>query len=95
MYEKIIQYVVDEDLAKKIREIHLIISEGGHGKVSLSEEYLKPAEMREILGISERTEWNWIEKKILLPVRIKNKRYYRRSDIEKLLSVDQDDSTNK
>ena len=93
MKEKIVQYVLDEDLANKIVEIHSILSEMEHGKSSLSEEYLKPAEMREVLGISARTEWNWIKEGNKLHVkRIGNKRFYKRTDIEKLLSSEQDDS---
>ena len=92
MSDKIVQYVLDEELIEKIREIHAILSQKDNRKASLSEEYLKPVEMRDTLGISPRSEWNWIRDKKLHPIRIGNKRLYKRAEIEKLFSENQDDS---
>lgn len=52
-----------------------------------TEEYLTPAKYAEILNISLVTLWNWDKKGITRPLRIGNKKLYRRSDLEKILST--------
>ena len=53
-----------------------------------SEEYLTPAEYAEVLKISLVTLWSWDKKHITRPLRIGNKKLYRRSDLEKILCND-------
>lgn len=50
------------------------------------EEYLTPAQFAEILHVSLVTLWSWDKKGITQPVRIGNKKLYRRSDLEKILT---------
>ena len=52
------------------------------------EEYLTPAEYAEALKISLVTLWSWDKKHITRPLRIGNKKLYRRSDLEKILCND-------
>ncbi len=49
------------------------------------EEYLTSEEIAKILKISLVTLWSWDKKGITIPLRIGNKKLYRRSDIEKIL----------
>jgi hypothetical protein len=50
------------------------------------EEYLTPAEYAKTLKISLVTLWSWDKKGITRPLRLGNKKLYRRSDLEKILS---------
>lgn len=52
----------------------------------LTEEYLTPEEMAKTLRISLVTLWSWDKKGITIPLRIGNKKLYRRSDLEKILT---------
>ena len=92
MNEKVIQYVIDEELVNKISEIHAILHQSGLGKASLSDKYLKADEMRNEFGISPRTEWNWLKRKLLHPIKIAGKRYYRKSELEDMLSGNQEEN---
>jgi hypothetical protein len=49
------------------------------------EEYLTPNQMAETLQVSLVTLWSWDKKQITKPLRIGNKKLYRRSDLEKIL----------
>jgi len=53
-----------------------------------TEVYLTPTEMSEILKVSLVTLWSWDKKNITRPLRIGNKKLYRRSDLEKILRND-------
>jgi hypothetical protein len=50
------------------------------------EEYLTPQEFADALKISLVTLWHWDGKGITQPLRIGNKKRYRRSDLEKILT---------
>jgi Helix-turn-helix domain len=52
------------------------------------EEYLTPSEYAEVLKISLVTLWSWDKKHITRPLHIGNKKLYRRSDLEKILTSD-------
>ncbi len=54
-------------------------------KKSDPEEYLTPDQMATTLKISLVTLWSWDKKGITIPLRIGNKKLYRRSDLEKIL----------
>lgn len=54
--------------------------------VNKYEEYLTPEEMAKTLHISLVTLWSWDKKGITIPLRIGNKKLYRRSDLEKILN---------
>jgi hypothetical protein len=49
------------------------------------EVYLTPAQFAEALQVSLVTLWSWDKKGITRPLRIGNKKLYRRSDLEKIL----------
>jgi len=49
------------------------------------EEYMTPQQFAEALHISLVTLWSWDKKRITRPLRIGNKKLYRRSDLEKIL----------
>jgi len=49
------------------------------------EEYMTPQQLSEVLQVSLVTLWHWDKKGITIPLRIGNKKLYRRSDIEKIL----------
>lgn len=52
------------------------------------EEYMTPEKFAETLHISLVTLWSWDKKHITRPLRIGNKKLYRRSDLEKILCND-------
>jgi hypothetical protein len=47
--------------------------------------YLTPAQFAETLQVSLVTLWSWDKKHITRPLRIGNKKLYRRSDLERIL----------
>ena len=49
------------------------------------EEYLTPQEMADALKVSLTTIWNWDRKGLTRPLRIGNKKRYRKSDLAKIL----------
>ena len=49
------------------------------------EVYLTPAQFAEAVQVSLVTLWSWDKKGITRPLRIGNKKLYRRSDLEKIL----------
>lgn len=50
-----------------------------------SEEYLTPQQFADALQVSLVTLWSWDHKGLTRPLRIGNKKRYRRSDLEKIL----------
>ena len=65
----------------------LCINKGKQEKAETTnpEEYLTPAQFAEALQVSLVTLWSWDKKGITRPLRIGNKKLYRRSDLEKIL----------
>ena len=51
-----------------------------------AEEYLTPQQFADELKISLVTLWHWDSKGITQPLKIGNKKRYRRSDLEKILT---------
>jgi len=49
------------------------------------EEYMTPPQFADALQVSLVTLWSWDKKGITKPLRIGNKKRYRRSDLEKIL----------
>ena len=49
------------------------------------EVYLTPQQFADALQISLVTLWNWDNKGITLPLKIGNKKRYRRSDLDKIM----------
>ena|SRR5450759_2787389 len=66
--------------------IHKQALEAGEKTPKENEEYLTPAEFAEVLKISLVTLWSWDRKNITRPLHIGNKKLYRRSDLEKIMS---------
>ena len=50
------------------------------------DELITKKDLEKILGISRTTCWEWTKKKWLLPISIGSKVYYRKSDINDLLT---------
>ncbi|OFX39152.1 MAG: hypothetical protein A2X03_12510 [Bacteroidetes bacterium GWA2_40_15] len=65
--------------------IHKAAFEAGEKTPIEKEVYLTPAEFAEVLKISLVTLWSWDRKNITRPLRIGNKKLYRRSDLEKIM----------
>ena len=49
------------------------------------DQYLSPNETVTILKISKPTLWRWEKHDFLVPVKIGGKKYFRKSDVDKLL----------
>ena len=50
------------------------------------EELITKKELHQLLDISRTTAWSWTNKGWLLPISIGSKVYYRKSDINELLT---------
>ena len=74
--------------------IHKSALEAGEKTPKENEEYLTPAEFSKVLKISLVTLWSWDRKNITRPLRIGNKKLYRRSDLEKILCHDSPTTKN-
>lgn len=77
--------------AKDLQELAEYCIERGRKEkpeVKDPEEYLTPAEYAKALKISLVTLWSWDKKHLTRPLRIGNKKLYRRSDLEKILEHD-------
>jgi predicted site-specific integrase-resolvase len=62
-------------------------------------ELLKASTVARTFGVEVRTLWNWERRGVLVPVtRVRGQRYYRRSDVERMIghhsSESQTDSIN-
>jgi len=56
------------------------------GVADMSERYLKPKEVREMLGISRQTLWEWTKKGIIKAVRLPTGRFrYPESEVKRIL----------
>jgi hypothetical protein len=82
------------DLLKFGETLHKSALEAGEKSPKENEEYLTPAEFAQVLKISLVTLWSWDRKNITKPLRIGNKKLYRRSDLEKILCDDSPTSKN-
>ncbi len=54
-------------------------------KIETGEQYLKMNELCSMLQISPQTAISWGHKKILKPIKICNKVFYRQTDIDKMM----------
>jgi hypothetical protein len=82
MEEIKILYELDKDLDQKLREIHSMLCKIVERKQSpLSETWIPSKKLREELGISARTEQNWIKAGILKKHKIQGKLFYRLEEI--------------
>jgi hypothetical protein len=62
------------------------MDQGRLNALNKAEEYLTPEQFSKTLQISLVTLWSWDKKGITMPLRIGNKKLYRRSDLEKILN---------
>ncbi len=53
---------------------------------SMPDEILDVSEVREKLGVSPQTLWRWQKSGYLVPFKIGRERYYKKSDIDKILN---------
>lgn len=53
------------------------------------ETYLTPDEVASELGVSKNTLWRWEKRGYLIPIKVGRKPFYKRSDVDSLLSNQQ------
>lgn len=62
-----------------------IIEEVKEKEEEKPEEYMTPADVMKICGVSSNTLWRWNRDKYLCPIKFGNRNFYKRADIEKLM----------
>lgn len=55
-------------------------------KEAMPDETLDVSEVKKKLGVSPQTLWRWQKSGYLVPFKIGRERYYRKSDIDKILN---------
>lgn len=55
-------------------------------KEAMPGETLDVSEVKKMLGVSPQTLWRWQKNGYLVPFKIGRERYYRKSDIDKILN---------
>jgi hypothetical protein len=78
--------ITGADLLAFGESIHKQATDEGKKNTIPDEVYLTPAQFAETVQVSLVTLWSWDKKGITKPLRIGNKKLYRRSDLEKILS---------
>lgn len=74
------------DLLAFGESIHKQALEAGEKTPKEAEEYMTPQQFADALQVSLVTLWSWDKINITRPLRIGNKKRYRRSDLEKIMS---------
>ena len=77
--------ITGADLLEFGEIIHRKATEENKKNIVPDEVYLTPAQFAEAVHVSLVTLWSWDKKQITRPLRIGNKKLYRRSDLEKIL----------
>jgi hypothetical protein len=86
MEEIKIKYELDKDVDQKLCEIHSMLSKIVETKQSpLAEIWVPSKKLREELGISSRTEQNWIKAGILKKHKIQGKLFYKLEEINEAI----------
>jgi frataxin-like iron-binding protein CyaY len=86
MEEIKIKYELDKDVDQKLREMHSMLSKIVETRQSpLSEIWIPSKKLRQELGISARTEQNWIKAGILVKHKIQGKLFYKLEEITKAI----------
>lgn len=62
-----------------------LIKAKGKELIRPPEDYLTPEEFSKILKVSLPTLWAWDKKGITKPLKVGNRKYYKRSDLEKIM----------
>jgi hypothetical protein len=82
MEEIKIKYELDKDVDQKLREMHTMLCKIVEAKNSpLSEVWIPSKKLRQELGISARTEQNWLKAGILVKHKIQGKLFYKVEEI--------------
>jgi hypothetical protein len=76
------------DLLAFGESIHNSAKAEGEKAPKEAEEYMTPQQFADVLQVSLVTLWSWDNKGITRPLRIGNKKRYRRSDLEKIMCND-------
>jgi len=82
--QNIILLLTGEQLAAFANEI-LIGARAIYEKKEPEEQYLTRKEVSKILNIDPSSLWRWDKQKYLCPVSVGGKRFYRLSDVNKIL----------
>jgi len=77
--------VTAADLIEFAEALHKQALEDGK-KAKEAEEYLTPQKVADMFGVSLVTIWDWDRKGILSPHRLGKRKYYKKSEIEKVLN---------
>ena len=79
-----VQLVVN---AADLKELFLEWSKEKDSQIQATKEdqYLSPNDTVAILRVSKPTLWRWEKQGFLVPVKIGGKKYFRKSDVDKLL----------
>ena len=86
MEEIKIKYELDKDVDQKLCEMHSILSKFAENRQSpLSEIWIPSKKLRQDLGISARTEQNWIKAGILRNHKIQGKNFYKLDEINEAI----------
>jgi hypothetical protein len=86
MEEIKIKYELDKDVDQKLCEMHSMLSKIVETKKSpLSEIWIPSKKLREELGISARTEQNWLKAEILVKHKIQGKLFYKLDEINEAI----------
>lgn len=77
-----ITYELDKEVNKKLDEIHNIVSEMMKTKNSpIADIWVTSNQLRLDLGISPRTEQNWLKAGILKKFKVQGKLFYKAEDV--------------
>ena len=55
-----------------------------------AETYLSRDKVMKVLDVSAATLWRWQRQNYLVPINVRGKRRYRRSDVNRILGIDED-----
>jgi hypothetical protein len=82
MEEIKIKYELDKNVDQKLREMHAMLCKIVAAKQSpLSEVWIPSKKLRQELGISARTEQNWLKAGILVKHKVQGKLFYKLEEI--------------
>lgn len=96
MEEISIKYELDKDVDQKLCEMHSMLCKIVEAKQSpLAEVWIPSKKLRLELGISARTEQNWLKARILKKYKIQGKLFYKLDEINAaiLKNSDSDDDS--
>jgi hypothetical protein len=81
-----IKYELDKEVSQKLCEMHSMLCKIVEAKQSpLAEVWIPSKKLRQELGISARTEQNWLKAGILVKHKIQGKLFYKLEEINEAI----------